>query len=166
MLSSCAPLLAFYKRYAESSCQDRIMQMVTGDRAILFELSFSKVPGIKTMRLLTRLTDTLTLRHTRYNTRLSPLCQADRVSDHFFSISKTRRPLPRHSGVSPCSVAAIRLTLVSILHPPESRASGEMRDDVRREAIRRLRYPKYRRDAPTRAIRTHWCQPSIAVCAR
>ena len=36
-----------------------------------------------------------------------------------------------------------------------------MRDDVRREAIRRFRYPKYRRDAPTRAIRTHWRQPEL-----
>jgi len=165
VLSSCAPLLAFYKRYAESSCQDRIMQMVTGDRAILFELSFSKVPGIKTMRLLTRLTDTLTLRHTRYNTRLSPLCQADRVSDHFFSISKTRRPLPRHSGVSPCSVAAMHLTLVCTPHLRESRTSGEMIDDARLKAIPRLRHLKCLPDGRARAARTRSYQSSIAVCA-
>jgi hypothetical protein len=50
-------------------------------------------------------------------------------------------------------------------HPRESRASGEMIDNARREATWRLQYPNYRRDGPTRATRTHLYQPKIAVCA-
>jgi hypothetical protein len=38
---------------------------------------------------------------------------------------------------------------------------GEMIDDARLKATRRLRYPKYRRDVPTLATRTHWYQPEL-----
>ena len=60
----------------------------------------------------------------------------------------------------------MHLTLFCTPHPRESRASGEMIDDARRKAIPRLQYPKYRRDVPTRATRTHSRQPNRRRHAR
>jgi len=58
------------------------------------------------------------------------------------------------------------LTLVCILHPPESRAFEETIDDARPKAIPRLLYPRCLLDARVHATRTHSHQPRIAVCAR
>jgi len=52
------------------------------------------------------------------------------------------------------------------LHPRAFLSVVESSRDMQPAAIRRLRYPKYRRDAPTPVIKTCCCQPKIAVCAR
>jgi len=58
----------------------------------------------------------------------------------------------------------MHLTLVSTPRPRESLAE-ETIDDVRPGAIRRLRYPKYRRDAPTPVIKTRCVNPKLTFAS-
>jgi len=60
----------------------------------------------------------------------------------------------------------MHLTLFCTPHPRESRASGEMIDDARRKATRRLRHLKCPPDGRARATRTHSRQPNRRRHAR